>query len=74
MNSIARGLAVLGGITVFCSSLVVGLLRDQEPLCALKRAALGAGVLALAAWAMTHIALDVVRAGVRQAEQGNEPS
>ena len=70
MNSLSKALGVLGGIVVFCGVLMVGLLRDYEPLFALKRAALGGGILAIAAWAVSQIALNVVRDGVKRSDEG----
>lgn len=64
---------MLGGIVTFCAVLMAGLLRDNDPLFALRRATLGGIILSIAVWAVCQIALDVVRDGIRRSYEQPRP-
>ena len=65
MTSLPKNIAKLVGIVAFCGAMLVGLLCDGPPLCALKRAALGAAVAAGLTWLCAHVALGVLVTGAR---------
>ncbi|MGD2175588.1 MAG: hypothetical protein PVJ27_09310 [Candidatus Brocadiaceae bacterium] len=69
MSKLPKDLGVLCGVMAFCAAMLIALLRSSPPLVALKKAGLCGIVLAGVAWIGAHIALSVIRAGLRQYER-----
>jgi len=65
MSDLPKNVGLLSGIFGFCAAMLLGLIRDCPVPTAAGRAALCGGVLAVLAWVGTHIALAVVRDGLR---------
>jgi hypothetical protein len=65
-----RDVATLSSIMAFCLANIVCLLRDCPPLLSTKRATICAVVLGSIVWACTHIAIGVVREGMRSHDRG----
>jgi len=65
MSSLPKQLGTLSGIVALVAVLLLGLLRGTPPVVVLRKAALCAAVLGGVTWLCSHIALDVMAAGVR---------
>ncbi len=71
-SSLAKKIGLLGGIVVFCAVLLLGLLRDCQPMAALKKAALSAVLLGFVTRLCVQIALNVVQDGITRHAKKNE--
>lgn len=65
MSKLPKNVGLLGGIVVFCAALLAALLCGCAPLAAAKKAALCGAASAMVAWLCVHIAVSVLRDGVR---------
>jgi len=72
MSSLAKSLGLLMAIVAFSAVALVGLLRQCPPLTVLKKGGICAVVLGVVAWVCTHVALDVIVAGIRAHRQEDE--
>jgi len=71
-SSPAKKVGLLGGIVVFCATLLLGLLQDCQPLAAMKKAALPAVLSALVIRLCVQIAFDVVQDGIKRHAKENK--
>ncbi|MCK4282842.1 MAG: hypothetical protein KAX44_00890 [Candidatus Brocadiae bacterium] len=69
MSSLPKNVGLLGGVVAFCAAMLVGLLYSCPPLLAMKKAAICGVVVALVARLSTHLAMGVVRDGLRRSRR-----
>ncbi len=71
MSSLPKNVGLLGGVVAFCAAMLVALLCSCPPLLAMKKAAICGVVVGLVARLSTHLAMGVVRDGLRQSRREN---
>jgi hypothetical protein len=71
-SSLSKDLALLGGIVVFCATMLVGLVQRRPPLAAMGNAALCAVGITLVLRIALAVGRSVMLAGLRQKEPEEE--
>jgi hypothetical protein len=72
MANLPKNLGLLSGITGFNAALLVALLCDCPPLIALKKGAVGGLAVLLVVWFCAHVAVGVIRDGLRKGVDQDE--
>ena len=72
MNRLAKSIAMLGAVVIFCLAMLIGLLRKYSPAVSLSRAAIAAGITAVMLAVLVQIGISVLRDGLRIYKQEHE--